>query len=160
MEKNKKLKNFIKTTLIEFLNEQKINEISSDTFKCAINMSKERGTDRRTYKLGELYLHKFMDKDLIGGKITNIGVFSPQQSNYGIVAIEVTKSVYKDNDYNKDENKFVKDYIYYDIDEDIYDIGEIERKDAVVLSKIAQHINPETKYKETGKYFKIKGWYF
>jgi hypothetical protein len=158
MEQDKKLKNFIKTTIREFLNEQQINEISSDTFKSAINVSKERGTDRRTYKLGELYLHKFIGKDLIGGKITNIGVHSPQQGNYRIVAIEVTKNVYQDSGYNKGENKLVKDYIYYDIDKDIYDVDEIDRKDAVVLSKIAQHINPETKYKETGKYFQIKGW--
>jgi hypothetical protein len=158
MEQDKKLKNFIKTTIREFLNEQQINEISSDTFKSALNLSKERGTDRRTYKLGELYLHKFIGKDLIGGKITNIGVHNPQQGNYRNVVIEVTKNVYQDSGYNKGENKLVKDYIYYDIDKDIYDVDEIDRKDAVVLSKIAQHINPETKYKETGKYFQIKGW--
>ena len=158
MENDKKLKNFIKTTIREFLNEQKMNEISSDTFKSAINVSKERGTDRRTYKLGELYLNQFMDKDLIGGKITNIGVNSPQQGNYRIVAIEVTKSIYQDSGYNKGENKLIKDYIYYDINKDLYDVDEIDRKDAVVLSKIALHINPSTKYKETGKYFQIKGW--
>jgi len=158
MENNKKLRNFIKTTIREFLNEQQLNEISSDTFKSAINVSKERGTDRRTYKLGELYLNQFMGKNLIGGEITNIGTFAPQQGNYQSVAIEVTKSVYQDSGYNKGENKLVKKYIYYDIDKDIYDVGEIDRKDAVVLSKIAQKINPDTKYKETGKYFNIKGW--
>jgi hypothetical protein len=152
-EIRKMIKNFK-----QFVNEQKVNEISSNTFKSAINVSKERGTDRRTYKLGELYLHKFIGKDLIGGKITNIGVHSPQQGNYRNVAIEVTKNVYQDSGYNKGENKLVEDYIYYDIDKDIYDVGEIDRKDAVVLSKIAQHINPETKYKEIGKYFQIKGW--
>ena len=137
---------------------EELNEISSDTFKSAINVSKERGTDRRTYKLGELYLNQFMDKDLIDGKITNIGVHSPQQGNYRNIVIEVTKSVYQDSGYNKGENKLIKDYIYYDIDNDLYDVGEINRKDAVILSKIAQHINPGTKYKETGKYFKIKGY--
>jgi hypothetical protein len=158
MENNKKLKNFIKTTIREFLNEQKLNEISTDIFKSAINVSRERGTDKRTYKLGELYLNQFMGKNLIGGEITNIGTFAPQQGNYRAVAIEVTKSVYQDSGYNKGENKLVKKYIYYDIDKDIYDVGEIDRKDAVVLSKIAQKINPDTKYKETGKYFNIKGW--
>jgi len=157
MENDNKLINFIKTTIREFLNEQKINETSPTTFIKAINTSKERGTDRRTYKLGELYLNEFIGKDLIGGKITNIGVNSPQQSNYRNVAIEVTKSVSQDSGYNKYENKLVKDYIYYDIDKDIYEVNEIDRKDAVVLSKIAQHINPDTKYKETGKYFQIKG---
>lgn len=154
----KDLEQFIKTTIRESLNEQKINEISPDTFKSAINVSKERGTDRRTYKLGELYLTQFMNKNLIGGKITNIGVHNPQQGNYRNVAIEVTKSVYQGSGYNKGENKLIKDYIYYDIDKDFYEVGEINRKDAVVLSKIAQHINPSTKYKETGKHFQIKGW--
>ena len=158
MEKDNKLKNFIKTTIREFLNEQQLNEISPDTFKSAINVSKERGTDRRTYKLGELYLNQFMGKNLIGGEITNIGVNAPQQGNYRNIVIEVTKSVYQDSGYNKGENKLVKDYIYYDINNDIYDVGEIDRKDAVVLSKIAQHINPDTKYKQTGMYFQIKGW--
>ena len=139
-------------------NQSRLDELSSDTFKSAINVSKERGTDRRTYKLGELYLNQFMGKDLIGGKITNIGVQSPQQGNYRNVAIEVTKSIYQDSGYNKGENKLIKDYIYYDIDNDLYDVDEIDRKDAVVLSKIAQRINPSTKYKETGKYFQIKGY--
>jgi hypothetical protein len=46
------------------------------------------------------------------------------------------------------------------MDDDFYDNVDfpIDRKDARLLSKIAQKINPETKYKETGKYFKIKGW--
>ena len=60
----KDFKQFIKTTIREILTEQKINEISPDLFKSAINVSKERGTDRRTYKLGELYLNQFMDKNL------------------------------------------------------------------------------------------------
>ena len=137
---------------------EELNEISSDTFKSAINVSKERGTDRRTYKLGELYLNQFMGKDLIGGKITNIGVNNPQQGNYSNVSIEVTKSVHQDSGYNKGKTQLIKDYIYYDINKDLYEVNEIDRKDAVVLSKIAQLINPNTKYKETGKYFKIKGW--
>jgi hypothetical protein len=143
----------------DFINKKKLNEISSGTFKSAINVSKERGTDRRAYKLGELYLNQFMDKDLIGGKRTNICVHSPQQGNYRNVAIEVTKSIYQDSGYDKGKNKLIKDYIYYDIDKDLYDADEIDRKDAALLSKIAQKINPDTKYKETGRHFKIKDWY-
>jgi hypothetical protein len=158
MEQDKKLRNFIKTTIREFLNEQVLDEISSNTFKSAINVSKERGTDRRTSKLGQLYFNQFIGKPLDGGKITNIGVNAPQQGNYRMVTIEIEKIVYQDSGYNKGEDKLIKDYIYYDIDKDIYDVGDIDRKDAVVLSKIAQHINPDTKYKETGKYFNIKGW--
>ena len=39
-----------------------------------------------------------------------------------------------------------------------YPIEEIERKDAVILSKIAQHINPNTKYKNVSTSFKLKGY--
>jgi hypothetical protein len=158
MENDKRTRRFIETKIKEFSNKQKVNEISSEKIKSAINLSKERGTDRRTYKLGELYFNKFIDKDLIGGKISNIGINNPQQGNYRNVAIEVTKNIYQDSGYNKGKYKKIKDHIYYDIDKDIYDVGEIDRKDAVVLSKIAQHINPNTKYRETGKYFTIKGW--
>jgi hypothetical protein len=154
MEKNIKLKNIIKNTIREVLHNQKLKEISSDTFKSAINVSKNRGTDKRTYELGGLYFNQFIGKPLVGGKIINIGVQSPLQSNYKIVLIEIEKKFINDSggEYNK------KIYINYDIDKDNYDIDEIDRKDAVVLSKIAQHINPDTKYRETGKYFDIKGW--
>lgn len=131
-----------------------MNEISSNTFKSAINVSKERGTDRRTFKLGQTFFNQFIGKPLLGGKITDIGITAPQQANYRNVTIEVTKS-----GYNNGETKLLKDYIYYDIDQDIYDLNEeIDRKDAVVLAKIASHINPNSKYRETGKYFKIKGY--
>ena len=46
-----------------------INEISSNTFKNAINVSKERGTDKRTEKLGTLYFNKFIGLPLFDGKI-------------------------------------------------------------------------------------------
>ena len=130
---------------------QFVNEISSDTFKSAINVSKERGLDRRTHKLGELYFNQFIGKPFLDGIISHIDVSNPQQGNYRQVNIEYKHEV---------DGQTKKDYIRYDIDGDIYDIEDypIERKDAVILSKIAQHINPKTKFKETGKYFKIKGW--
>lgn len=143
----------------DFIKKKKINEISSDTFKSAIDASKERGSDKRTQKFGRLYFNQFIGNPLLNGKIIDIVVNSPQQSNYRDVAIEIEKNVYQDSGYHKGQNKLVKDYIYYDIDRDLYDVDEIERKDAVVLSKIAQHINPETKYRETGRHFKIKGHY-
>jgi hypothetical protein len=129
-----------------------IYEISSDTFKSAINVSKERGTDYRTQKLGQLYFNKFIGKPLMGGKIYDIAVNNPQQGNYRTVAIQVELAL-----DNTNSPKY--DFIEYDIDKDLFNINhEIDRKDAVILSKIAKHINPETKYKETGKYFQIKGW--
>jgi hypothetical protein len=132
-----------------------IYEISSDTFKSAINVSKERGTDYRTQKLGQLYFNKFIGKPLIGGEIYDIVVNNPRQGSYRTVTIQVEFKF--NSEVVPDSLKY--DFIEYDIDKDLFNIDhEIDRKDAVILSKIAKHINPETKYKETGKYFKIKGW--
>lgn len=136
-----------------------ISEISHTTFKGALDVSRSRGTDRRTYKLGQLYFDKFMGNSLMGGVITDIGTQSPNQGNYRIVSIEVEKSIKHDSGYYKGEVEKTKDYIYYDVVGDEYNLNdEISRRDAVMLSKIAQHINPDTKYKETGKHFKIVGW--
>ena len=142
----------------KIINEQNdnINEISPETFKSAIDVSKKRDLNQRTYKLGQSYFNKFIGKELMGGKITDIGVHAPSQGSYRDVSIEVTKDVPQDNG----DTKTKKEYIYYDIDKDTYnDVNDkIDRKDAVFLSKIAQHINPNTKYKKTGIHFNIKGW--
>ncbi len=133
-----------------------LNEISPNLFKSAINVSKERGTDRRTAKLGSLYFNKFIGTPLMGGKISNIEVHSPGQGNYSQVQIEI------EHTFDKAPvvpDSLKHDYITYDIYKDIFDLNsnEIERKDAFILSKIALQINPNSKYKETGKYFQIKG---
>jgi hypothetical protein len=131
-----------------------LKEISPTTFKSALNVSKERGTDRRTYKLGQQYFNQFIGRELMGGKITDIGVSAPQQANYRNISITI-EYTYPNAEVVPDSLRY--DYIYYDIDKDLYDIDkEIDRKDAVVLSKIAQHINPDTRYKQTGMYFNIK----
>jgi hypothetical protein len=130
---------------------QGVNEISPETFKSAINVSKERGTDNRTANLGALYFNKFKGKPLLGGVIQNIAVFSPNQGNFTNVNIHVVTGI------NAELRNY---YIDYSVDRDNFEMPDapIERKDAVTLSRIAQHINPETKYKETTKYFKIKGY--
>jgi len=133
------------------IKEQAVNEISPETFKSAINVSKERGTDNRTANLGALYFNKFKGKPLLGGMIENIAVFSPNQGNSTDVNIHIKKGISPE----------VKSYyIDYSIDKDNFEMPDapIERKDAVILSRIAQHVNPETKYKETTKYFRIKGY--
>lgn len=144
----------------DFIGKKKLNEISSETFKSAIDVSRGRGTDTRTYKLGRTYFNEFIGKPFMGGKIIDIGVDSPQQGNYKIVLIRFKKDVYQDSGYNKGRSVPVEGTIHYDIDKDEFTLGKdpIDRKDAVVLSKIAQKINPDTKYKETGRYFKIKGY--
>ena len=136
-----------------------INErISPELFKSAINVSKERGTDNRTRKLGELYFDRFIGKPLMGGIISNIHVTAPQQGNYRNVRIEITYE-YKNAPVVPDSLK--NSYITYDIDKDLYDVDTInhaiDRKDARILSLIALQINPNSQYKESGRYFNIKG---
>jgi hypothetical protein len=144
----------------DFINKKKLNEISSETFKKAIDVSKSRGTDNRTYKMGRLYFNQFIGKPFMEGKIIDIGIRNPQQGNYKEVSIEFERNIYHDSGYHKGQTITKKDYIYYDIDKDDFNLGDfaIDRKDAVILSKIAQQINPDTKYKETGRHFKIKGY--
>ena len=125
--------------------DDKITELSSDTFKSAINKSKEYGNDRRTYKLGSLFYNTFIGKPFLGGIITNIGVNNPSQGNYTDISIEF-----------KVENKV--QYLYYDVKLDswgtIKDI-KMSRKDANLLSLISLKVNPESKYKQVGKEFNI-----
>ena len=161
MENENKLRSFIKTTLREFLNEQKLNEISSDTFKSAINVSKERDLIGRTENLGDLYFHEFIGKPIFeDGVIKSIKIAAYKSMAKRLVAINVEYSN-KNQIYHNDDQSFPKqNTIWYDIDSDIYNNVDfkIQRKDAFLLWKIAQKINPDTKYKETGKYFNIKGW--
>lgn len=144
----------------DFINKKKLNEISSETFKKAIDVSKSRGTDSRTYKMGRLYFNQFIGKPFMGGKIIDIGIRNPQHGNYKEVSIEFERNIHHNSGYHSGQTIPKKDYIYYDIDKDDFNMADfsIERKDAVVLSKIAQQINPDTKYKETGRHFKIKGY--
>ncbi len=127
-----------------------VSEVSADTFKSAVNLSKERGTDKRTTKLGKLYYDKFIGKPLMGGEITDINVSKPSQGDYFIVTIKYEKE--------NDGERAIK-YIEYDVDNDEFNINrQIKRSDARVLSLIAKHINPDTKYEKTGQHFSIKGW--
>lgn len=127
---------------------QNINEIS-----------KERGTDKRTEKLGTLYFNQFIGLPLFDGKISNIISQISKTGNYRIVQVEIDYTRF--NPLGRKD----KDYIDYDIDTDYWNLGtightenvEIDRKDSVLLSKIALHINQDSKYRETGKYFNIKG---
>ena len=140
-----------KSELQQIIREEISNilELNPDTFKSAINISKQRGTDRRTYRLGGLYFNKFKGKPLFGGEIVEIGVSNPQHANYRQVTIIVKVM----------ENGKPKDlFIHYDIDKDLFDVDEIDRTDARTLSLIAQHINPNTRYKTTNT-FSIKGDY-
>lgn len=133
-----------------------VNEISSDLFKSAINVSKDRGTHGRTYKLGSTYFNKFIGKPLFDGVIKNIGIDNSRGHN--LVTIEVNYP--NDNPQTAIIKKNRGDNIFhYYIDGDEYNINnEISRKDAFLLSRIALHVNPDSKYKEVARFFKIKGY--
>jgi hypothetical protein len=151
-----KVKNFK-----QFVNEQKLNEISSDTFKSAINVSKERDLIGRTEKLGSLYFKDFIGKPIFDdGIIENISIAAYKSDSRRLVALDLKYSNKNQTYYNDDTNYPKSRWINYDIDDDMWiNIDwEINRSDARLLGKIAEKINPDTKYKETGKFFNIKGW--
>jgi len=130
-----------------------VNEISPELFKRATDVSRERGQDRRTSSMGEVFFNKFKGRPLMGSTIVNVNYAKPQQGNYEevIVKIESPSSVVPG------ETKFR--YIYYDVKTDQWNIDkEITRADARILSLIAQHINPDTQYKSGGEGFQIKGY--
>jgi hypothetical protein len=130
-----------------------VNEISPELFKRATDVSRERGQDRRTSSMGEAFFNKFKGRPLMGSTIVNVNYAKPQQGNYEevIVKIESPSSVVPG------ETKFR--YIYYDVKTDQWNIDkEITRADARVLSLIAQHINPDTRYRSGGEGFQIKGY--
>jgi hypothetical protein len=132
-----------------------VNEmpIKPDVFKRATDISRERGDDQRTMKLGQLFFNKFRGKPLMDGTIEDVSYTKPQQGEYEevIIKIEVPSSVVPGETKTR--------YIYYDVNADQWGIDkEITRADARLLSLIAQHINPETKYKSGGVGFKIKGY--
>jgi hypothetical protein len=128
--------------------QQPVDEISSDLFKKAIGMTKDRGQDNRTNKLGRTFFTEFTSKPLFGGTISDIIVNNPQQGNYSNVSIEILPTA------QSGQNLF---YIYYDIDKDHYELDyPISRKDARTLSLIAAKINPQTQYRNGTGDFKIR----
>jgi hypothetical protein len=130
-----------------------ILEISADTFKSAIGVSKQRGTTKRTHRLGALYFNKFKGQPLIGGTIAQASVDNEtfDQPTLVINVVDISRT-----DTNRGQSS---QNIFYSIDTDEYSIEDtpISRKDARTLSLIAQHVNPNTKYKQPGATFKIAG---
>jgi len=134
---------------------ESLNEIGSDTFKSAMKKTKEYGQHNRGYKMGSLFFRKFQGLSLLGDIIKEIGTID--SGNGLVVQITLRK--------NEAENQKRHMVVYY-VDKDKWeevrhndwnDIKNIDitRKDANILSKIAQQINPETKYKHINKEFSI-----
>lgn len=133
--------------------EKKINEVSPETFLSAAKKSSiERLTPKRTNDLTNLFFNKFIGMELLNGKIEDVDIeYSGIDHNEEFVEITIR---YPYGGYNPTRK------IKYDIvNDEFHNIdGDIDRRDSVKLGKIAAVINPDTKYRETGKHFRIKGW--
>jgi hypothetical protein len=143
----------LRSLIRNLIKEELVNEISPELFKRATDVSRERGQDRRTMNMGETFFNKFKGRPLMGSTITDVSYAKPQSGDYEevIVKIEVPSSVVPG------ETKFR--FIYYDVRKDQWGVDkEITRADARLLSLIAQHINPNTRYKSGGEGFQIKGY--
>ena len=146
-------KSFVKL-LKNIIIEKKINEVSPETFLSAARKSSiDRVTPKRTNDLTNLFFNKFIGMELLNGKIEDVDVgYSGIDNEEEFIKIKIR---YPYSGYDPTKT------ITYDVNEDeFYGVEqEIDRKDSVKLSKIASFINPDTRYKETGKHFRIKGWY-
>jgi hypothetical protein len=154
MENNKNLRNFIKTTIKEFLNEQKVNEISSELRNNVISKMKDRGMDKRAEKWTEYYLDKsltdFKNKEIFDDKLIIYGFRLNNKDN----TLDISYGSPRNQEYNRTHGTIV----YY-LTTDEYSINyEVDRKTARILSKIASIVNPESKYSNGIGDFKIKGW--
>jgi len=126
-----------------------VNEISSDTFKSAIGKTKEYDQYGRGYRLGQTYLHKFEGKPLLGGTIREIGAINPPGSDFFNIQVTIDKI--------DERGRTTTKYINYDVTDDEWDEGieGASRADARTLSLIAQKVNPDTKYTNINKEFKV-----
>lgn len=138
----------------------RINEISSDVYKASIITADEREEYGRIQKFGGLFFKDFIGMPLMGGVITKIT--SNDRGRTNIISIVYEKEVEVPEAFHNIVKTKSEEYrLSYDIIEDeFYDFPDyyrISRKDAVTLSKIALKVNPDSKYKQTGKYFRIEG---
>jgi len=130
-----------------------IKEISPELFKRATDISRSRGQDQRTVKMGQTFFNQFVGKPLMGGVIKDVTYAKPQQGYYEEVGVTI------DQPSKTDPSNIEKRYMYYDVEKDEWDINdEITRADARILSLIAQKINPKTQYQSGGQGFRIKGY--
>ena len=143
----------LRSLIRNLIKEELVNEISPELFKRATDVSRERGQDQRTMKLGQLFFNKFRGKPLMGGIIEDVTYTKPQQGEYEEVIIQIKSP----SPVVPGETK--TRYIYYNVRADQWEVDkEITRTDARILSLIAQHINPDTRYKSGGVGFDIKGY--
>jgi len=151
-----KVKNFK-----QFVNEQQLNEISSELRNNAISSMKNKGMDKRAEKWTQFYvdrdLNDFKNKEIFDGKLIIYGFRIVDDKNRDGDTIKKLKISYgspRNQEYNRTHGTLV----YY-INSDEYSINyEIDRKTARILSKIATIMNNNSKYSNGIGDFKIKGW--
>ena len=151
-----KVKNFK-----QFVNEQKLNEISSELRNNAISSMKDKGMDKRAEKWTQFYidrdLNDFKNKEIFDDKLIIYGfriVDDKNRDGNVIKKLEISYGSPRNQEYNRTYGTLV----YY-INSDEYSINyEIDRKTARTLSKIASIMNNDSKYSNGVGDFKIKGW--
>jgi hypothetical protein len=151
-----KVKNFK-----QFINEQNLNEISSEVRNNAISSMKDKGMDKRAEKWIQFYVDKdlndFKNKEIFDDKLIIYGfkiVDNINRDGNIIKTLEITYGSPRNQEYNRTHGTLV----YY-INSDEYSINyEIDRKTAKILSKIATIMNNDSKYSNGIGDFKIKGW--
>jgi hypothetical protein len=142
-----KVKNFK-----QFVNEQKLNEISSELRNNAISKMKDSGMDKRAEKWTQFYL----DKSLTDFK--NKEIFDDKLIIYGFRLNDNKLDISYGSPRNQEYNRTHGTIVYY-LTTDEYSINyEVDRKTARILSKIASIVNPDSKYSNGIGDFKIKGW--
>lgn len=143
----------LRSLIQQIIQEELVKEISPELFKKATDVARDRGQDRRVSSMGETFFNKFKGKPLMDGNISNITYTKPQQGNYEEVIIKL------ESPSPVTPGEIKTRFIYYDVKMDRWNIDkEISRTDARILSLIAKHINPDTRYKSGGEGFQIKGY--
>jgi hypothetical protein len=127
---------------------EKINEISSDLFKSAVNVAQEKGEKNRVANMGKTFFNKFIGKPLMNGTIKNVDFY--------VDGLDVI--IKRDSKVEPSKNTIKR--ITYNITNDHWDLSdeEITRQDARIFSLLAKHINPDTKYGKGSAGFRIQGY--
>ena len=131
-----------------------INEISPELQQRAIKGMQDRGHEDRATKWDKHYaikdLEQFKELPIFDGYII-YGFDKDPKTNTIVIHYGSPRS----QQFNRTQGR-----IDYDNNADkYYGVSmAISRKDARILGKIAQTVNPETKYGKGGDDFKIKGY--
>jgi hypothetical protein len=145
--------------------QNRINEVSSDLFKSAIDKTYEKKQRTRKNNLSKLFLDEFVGEEFDGGVIKNITIHDRRDDFTSDSTVINTKlpitlklhiTIPEDKRYDIAKGSKTIDYDYVH-DEWTNIPNAISRKDANLLYKIASKLNPDTKYRDRTGFFRIKG---